>query len=262
MKPKLLAHRFDLVVSFAEMSWPEAFSLSLSHVQLAVAWYDFECDVPLRRQMMASSILHVFTYVCEKSLQRGLRASVLGLCTLLYVFSVFVNCAGLYMLFSCQRCDSVPYYLFLLGPLFQMTIFSIAVFMVAPAVVRIMDHYVQNPNLRFAVECVQSLMNWVGTHGMFAAPRWEIPGFVPAPAPLRFQVHPPRAPQIVYRLPTFALMETNEEDRCPICLDRMVMFDLVTTLRCRHQFHLECMQAAVRHNPCCPICRYPLEVHA
>lgn len=260
MKPNFITSNTNgtTYTEYAGMNWPETLSLSFSFLQLALAWYDFNCDMPLRRQMVASSLLHILGYVCEKSLHRRLSAWAFSLYVMVHAGSAFTSMTGLYVLFASQSCDSIPYYLFSIRPLIEMAQFVAIICFLAPAIVQIIHHHQQYPNLHFALGCVPSLVQWVGTHGIMAAPRWELPSSVAPMFPFVVAAQVPVA-QPRYRIP-ISVLEEDVEDPCNICLTQMIASQRVSTLRCRHQFHLPCMEEAARFNPRCPVCRHPLEV--
>lgn len=51
--------------------------------------------------------------------------------------------------------------------------------------------------------------------------------------------------------------EDEEKQHCAICLDAYQEGELLTTLRCDHFFHIECVARWLQRNTICPLCRMP-----
>ncbi|KAJ5076767.1 hypothetical protein M0811_00084 [Anaeramoeba ignava] len=62
-------------------------------------------------------------------------------------------------------------------------------------------------------------------------------------------------------LPTIKLSKTDSchlsklEGRCCICLDKFNEGDIITTLPCFHIFHSSCIEAWLKMNKVCPLCK-------
>ena len=60
--------------------------------------------------------------------------------------------------------------------------------------------------------------------------------------------------------------DADEAACCSICLDPLCIPGglassqrrPVVALPCAHEFHKQCITAAVKHKPCCPLCRFDL----
>lgn len=48
---------------------------------------------------------------------------------------------------------------------------------------------------------------------------------------------------------------SEEEDKCPICLDALKRYQNIKTLPCIHKFHKKCVDNWLRHEMFCPTCR-------
>ena len=47
----------------------------------------------------------------------------------------------------------------------------------------------------------------------------------------------------------------EEEENCPICLEKLDKNKNYCTTKCGHKFHLSCLNYSLRNNDTCPICR-------
>jgi thiol-disulfide isomerase/thioredoxin len=48
-------------------------------------------------------------------------------------------------------------------------------------------------------------------------------------------------------------MNNNEEDNCPICIDKII--DNIKITNCNHKFHKHCLDEWLKYNNSCPYCR-------
>lgn len=49
---------------------------------------------------------------------------------------------------------------------------------------------------------------------------------------------------------------TREDQPCPICLDSINGSDMpITTLKCKHQYHFDCISTSLATKKSCPMCR-------
>ena len=54
----------------------------------------------------------------------------------------------------------------------------------------------------------------------------------------------------------FAELEEKLEEKCSICMSEMEEGEVVSTLKCSHKYHKECVEEYLsQHSNKCPICR-------
>lgn len=72
-------------------------------------------------------------------------------------------------------------------------------------------------------------------------------------------------------IPSRRTMQEKKEAafQCPICLEDMINYRekqvcytsvVVTTMKCHHKFHLNCLTAWLRNKHTCPLCRCAIDV--
>lgn len=66
---------------------------------------------------------------------------------------------------------------------------------------------------------------------------------------------PPASKTVVENLPNVAI---QEETKCPVCLKKHELDEIVKKMPCNHTFHSDCILPWLAKTNSCPVCRFEL----